>query len=83
MATEKLAKSYLCNPKSNPPKTHYAFVNFLRITKRRPETREKLGYGNNYNAYSSYIDTIIDFAEKIEKLAPVGGNFDRVNPEYP
>lgn len=83
MATEKLAKSYLCSSKGNPPKTHYAFVYFLKFTKKRPDIREQFGYGNNYNAYASYIDSLINLAEKIEKLAPIGGNFDRINPEYP
>lgn len=85
MATEKLAKSFLCSPKSdNPPrKTHYAFVRFLKLSKQRHHWRKGLGYEHNLNAYASYIDSLIPVAERIEKLAPVGGNFDKVNPEYP
>jgi len=84
MATEKLAKAYLCSPNGGPPpKIHNAFVRFLKVSKGRPEIRRKLGYDNNYNAYNSYIDNSLETAEKIEKLAPVGGSHERLNPEYP
>lgn len=84
MATEKLAKGYFCNGSSDPPpKTHFVLVRLLKTIKGRPEIWEKLGYGRQYLAFSSYIDSLLDVAGKIEQLAPVGGNFDKLNPEYP
>jgi len=84
MAAEKLAKGFLCSTNDPPPKrTHLAFVPFLHVSKTRPEWRRQLGYGDNYRAYTSYIDSLLPLAEKIERLAPVGGTFDRTNPEYP
>jgi hypothetical protein len=84
MATEKLAKGFLCSAKGNPPgKTHYLFVRFLKVSKSRPELRRNLGFEHNSRAYTSYIDSLIPVADQIEKLAPVGGNFDKINPEYP
>jgi len=84
MATEKLAKAFLCSRKDRPPKpTHAAFVRLLKVIKGRPEIRSKLGYGGNYSAFVSYIDSILDLAERIESLAPEGTRLDRPNPEYP
>jgi hypothetical protein len=85
MASEKLAKGFLCDPNGANPhrRTHYAFVNFLKVSKGRPDLRNRLGYGHNYKAYSAYIDSLLPLAERIEKLAPVGGDFDTMNPEYP
>jgi hypothetical protein len=83
MATEKLAKAFL-SPRSGrpPPRVHVALCNFLKMSKGRPEIRRLLGYENDYHAYCSYIDSLLSVAERIEKLAPVGGQ-ERVNPEYP
>ncbi|MEW6112548.1 MAG: hypothetical protein AB1664_10505 [Thermodesulfobacteriota bacterium] len=85
MATEKLAKGFLYSSKGKPPqKTHYVFVRFLKVSKGRPEWRKKLGFDeHNSKAYATYIDSLIPVADRIEKLAPVGGDFDKVNPEYP
>jgi len=84
MATEKLAKGFLCSANDPPPKkTHFALVRFLQVSKTRPEWRRQLGYGDNSAAYKSYINSLLPLADKIEKLAPVGGAFDRSNPEYP
>ncbi|MBM3300983.1 MAG: hypothetical protein FJY85_13635 [Deltaproteobacteria bacterium] len=84
MATEKLAKGFLCDPKSPPPKkSHFEFVRFLKVSKGRPDLRSKLGYERNYRAYASYVDSLLPLAEKIEDLAPVGSDFRKVNPEYP
>lgn len=84
MATEKLAKGYLCSGKSKPPaKTHYALVRLLKTIKGRPDIRVALGYQADYSAFATYIDSILPFAEQVEQLAPVGGNFDKLNPEYP
>jgi len=52
------------------------------MSKGRPEIRRQLGFERNYRAYCTYIDSFLDLAERIERLAPVGGE-ERVNPEYP
>lgn len=84
MATEKLAKALSCGHRNDPPKTtHAALGRFLRISKGRPELRRDLGYEGNYNAFVSYIDSLLPFAEKIEGLAPEGGRLDKPNAEYP
>lgn len=83
MATEKLAKAFLSPPNGGcPPRVHTALAKFLRISKGRREIRRQLGYGENYHAYCLYIDNLIDIAERIEHLAPVGDK-EHVNPEYP
>ncbi len=84
MATEKLAKAYLCKPSGGPPKrTHYALVRMLKLIKGRRDIRRELGYQNDFYAYVSYIDSLLDLADKIQKLVPVGDKFDEVNAEYP
>jgi hypothetical protein len=54
----------------------------LKIIKGHPAIRKQMGF-NKANAWVSYIDSLLDIAKRIEKLAPVGGNFDQLNPEYP
>lgn len=83
MATEKLAKAFLSPPAGQPPpRVHSALVRFLQMSKRRPEIRCQLGYEGNNNASCSYIDSLLDVAGQIERLAPVGGE-ERLNPESP
>jgi hypothetical protein len=84
MASEKLAKSFLCHKRHKPyRKTHYALARFLKSTKRHPAIPRLLGYGNYHLAYAAYIDSLLNVAERFENLAPVGGNYDKLNPEYP
>jgi len=84
MATEKLAKGFLCNADDPPPKkTHFVLVRFLQVSKHRPEWVKRLGYEGRNRVYASIVDNLLPLAERIEKLAPVGGDFDRINPEYP
>ncbi|MFH0825101.1 MAG: hypothetical protein V2B18_20305 [Pseudomonadota bacterium] len=84
MATEKLAKGFLCSRKRDPPPPRHAvFVKFLELSKRRSVWRSKLGYGQNGRAYAAYVDSLIPCAKKIEDLAPEGGKLGKVNPEYP
>lgn len=84
MATEKLAKAFLSSATGGrPPRVHTALVRFLKMSKGRPDIRRRLGYaGKNSPAYCSYIDSLLDVAGRIERLAPVGGQ-ERPNPEYP
>ena len=84
MASEKLAKSFLCHGRHKPyKKTHYALVRFLNSTKGHPSIPRLLGYSKNRLAYCAYIDSILDVAKRIENLAPAGGIYDKFNPEYP
>ncbi len=83
MAMEKLAKAFQSSRSGDPPpKIHTAIVRFLKISKGRPEIRRLLGYENNHNAFSSYIDSLLEVAEQIEQLAPIGHQ-ERPNSEYP
>jgi hypothetical protein len=83
MATEKLAKGFMSKESVDPPSklTHYSLVNFLQVSKSQPDWREKLGYGRNFRAYGSYIDSLLPIAGQIEKLVPEG--LYRINAEYP
>jgi len=84
MATEKLAKSFLSAAAAEPPKkTHLALVRFLRVLSSNPDIRDRFTFGNNPKQFKAYIDSLIPFAEQIEALAPVGGDIERLNPEYP
>lgn len=84
MASEKLAKSFLCIGYDKPyKKTHYALVRFLSYTRSNPNIRRLLGYDRNPRAYSVYVDSLLEFAQQLELLAPVGGDKDRINAEYP
>ncbi len=74
MASEKLAKAFLCpmTGETPPPVQHKILVRFLRLSKGRPEIRRQLGYTQDYRAYCSYVDSLLDIAQRIEDLAPVG-----------
>lgn len=84
MATEKLAKSFLIRTDSeSPKKTHLVLVRFLRVLSGNPDIRERLKFGNNPKQFKAYIDRLIPLAARIEALAPIGGDLERLNPEYP
>lgn len=84
MATEKLAKAFLCDRDGRPPrKSHLAFTRFLKISKGRPDIRRKLGYASNYLGYCTYVDNLLPAAAKVEALAPTATDTDKPNPEYP
>ena len=84
MATEKLAKSFLIGSASeSPKKTHLALVRFLRVLSGNPDIRERLKFANNPKQFKAYIDRLIPLAARIEALAPIGGDLERLNPEYP
>ncbi len=85
MTTEKLAKSFLCNVHNAPPKkTHFVLTKFMRQSVGIPHIRKAMGFKqHNHAAYLAYITSLLDIAQKVENLAPVGGNLDKLNPEYP
>jgi hypothetical protein len=84
MASEKLAKGFLCKGNDHPPKkTHFALVRFLQTSKHNPKWIKRLGYEGQNQVCASKIDGLLPLAEKIERLAPQGGDIERINPEYP
>lgn len=84
MATEKLAKGFQCPIGDVPyPKTHFAFVKFLHQIKQQPLVYYSRLQFRSKRQFSLHIQSLLPIADSIEKLAPVGGNYDKVNPEYP
>lgn len=85
MVTEKLARSYLADPRTQPQKTHVGFVRLLQQAKRGRESREirrRLGYGDD-RVFAKFIDSLLPLARQVEELAPVLAGMARPNPEYP
>ncbi len=79
-----LTRSILCSGSSRPyPKTHYAFVRLLKLSKRHPKIYKLLGYRGNRAAFGAYVDSLLETAKAVEDLAPVGGDYDKLNAEYP
>lgn len=64
-------------------KSHIAFSLFLRLSRSKGSFQQLLGYERNSSRYRDYVDSILPIAKKIEHLAPVGGNLNKMNPEYP
>ena len=83
MATEKLAKAHLTQGKDEPKLSHSVLVSFLQVCKQRPELRRLLGYAHDYRAFSSYVDSMLPTAEKVQRLAPQAAGRNQPNPEYP
>ncbi len=84
MATEKLAKGFQCPIGGGPyPKTHFAFVKFLQQIKQQPRIYYSRLQFKSKNQFSSHTQSLAPIADLIEKLAPAGGDYDKVNPEYP
>ena len=84
MVAEKLAKAMLTAPGSAAPAptSHAAFVRMLRVLKSRPEIRRRLGYRDSAT-FKKYIDSLLNLAERIERLSPTQAGLTRPNPEYP
>ena len=84
MAAEKLAKGFMTSPTATDPPgfSHAAFVSCLRALKGRPEIRRQLGYAS-VSAFSSFIDSLLPFADQVERLAPTFAGQTKPNPEYP
>lgn len=83
MATEKLAKSLLSPPHSDPPEaSHAAFVRMLQVLKTRKDVRRQLGFRHTA-AYRAYLDSLLELASRVERLAPSLAGPNEPNPEYP
>jgi hypothetical protein len=84
MVAEKLSKSLMIPPgaTTSPRFSHAAFVSCLRALKGRPEVRRKLGY-SHVSIFSAFVDSVLPFAEQVEKLAPTFAGETKPNPEYP
>ncbi len=82
MATEKLAKSFMClgQEKASKP-THSAQVKFLQTIANYPSIREKFKARTNRDL-SDAVRKNLPFAQMIQDLAPTG-NMARLNAEYP
>jgi hypothetical protein len=84
MVAEKLAKGFLAAPDDvEPPKaSHNAFVRLLQTVKGRPDIRQQLGYADAA-VFRAFIDSLLELADRIERLAPSAAGFTQPNPEYP
>jgi hypothetical protein len=84
MVTEKLAKAMLTPPGSETPApaSHVMFVKMLQVLKGRREIRRQLRYPKA-EVFTSYINSLLDLAGRIERLSPDQAGFTRPNPEYP
>jgi hypothetical protein len=84
MVAEKLAKGFMTGPEeAEPPRaSHNAFVRLLQTVKGRPDIRRQLGYDDAV-VFRAFIDSLLDLADQIERLAPSAAGFTQPNPEYP
>jgi hypothetical protein len=84
MVTEKLAKGFMADPSDpQPPNpTHGAFVRLLQTIKGRPEIRRSLGY-QDAQIFRQFINSLLDLAVRVERLAPGAAGTTAPNPEYP
>lgn len=83
MATEKLSKGICAQDSHPPPQTHAMFVKLLKHLKQRPEIRDAMGYRDKSVQFVSNIDSLMDLAMKIERLAPSLAGEHGPNSEYP
>lgn len=65
-----------------PATTHHAFVRLLQVLKHRPEIRHQLGYRDAV-VFQSFINSLLDVAGEVERLAPSAAGIGQPNPEYP
>ncbi|MDD4890985.1 MAG: hypothetical protein PHU85_13775 [Phycisphaerae bacterium] len=81
MATEKLAKAFLCVLDGQRPEgRHGAFVRFIQHSKLHRQVQGK--YSMSRDQFRAFIDGLLPTAKLIEELAPAGDR-DKPNPEYP
>lgn len=84
MASEKLAKGLMSDPRSGdpPPRTHRALVRMLQTVAQRPEIRRRLGF-SDAGVFRQYIVSLLPLASQLERLAPASAAMHEPNPEYP
>jgi len=84
MVTEKLAKAFLVRPTDAdaPPTSHKVFVRFLRTLKGLSHLQRQLGY-NDVAVFRRFVDSLLDLADSIQRLAPNEAHLTQPNPEYP
>lgn len=84
MVTEKLAKAMLTSPGSAAPAptSHTMLVRMLQVLKARPEIRRQLGYADA-SVFKAYVDSLLDLADRIQRLSPDQAGLTQPNPEYP
>jgi hypothetical protein len=84
MVTEKLSKAFQASPNDTeaPATSHVAFVRFLQTLKGRPDIRQQLGYTDG-KVFQSFINSLLDLAHRIQKLAPAAARLTHPNSEYP
>ena len=84
MSTEKLAKAYGTPPNGEPPPpVHEGLVNLLRLVRRSPDLRRRLGFGRDTASFDRFIVSLLPLARAIERLAPSFAGTTQPNPEYP
>src|SRR5687768_10576986 len=81
MATEKLAKALMATKLDPPPRTHHAFLKFLRICRSDSDLMQT--FQMKSAQYRSYIQSLLPLAQQIEMLAPASAGLNLPNPEYP
>jgi len=82
MATEKLAKSFMCLGQTNAPKpTHSAQVKFLQTIATHMSSRNRFKAFTNRDL-SDFVRVNLPFAQAIQDLAPTS-DMARLNAEYP
>lgn len=81
MATEKMAKGFLCDPSRSdqPKKVHEAFGKFMRVARTMPRLARVCGC--RPAQFKMYLEGLTPLAAEIERLAPTGP--PHPNPEYP
>jgi hypothetical protein len=84
MVTEKLSRGYAISPRASAPpaRTHKAFVRFLQSLKSVEHVQRSLGF-DDVARFRMYIDSLLDLADRIERLAPNFAGYVAPNPEYP
>lgn len=84
MVTEKLAKGLQSKPDDPdaPETTHSGFVRLLQTLKGRRTIRRQLGF-SDAAIFRRFIDSLLDLAERVERLAPAAAGLAAPNPEYP
>lgn len=84
MVTEKLAKGFQADPSEAdpPPTSHHALVRLMQTLKGRPTVRRQLRFDDAI-IFKQYIDSLLDLADRVERLAPSAAGTSQPNPEYP